>query len=328
MKKFLLIRFSSIGDVVLTTLALRCLRNAYPDAIIDFLTKREYVDLVSKHLKVSRVLVLKKSIWETAKDVNQNNYDCVVDLHSNLRSKALIQLLPESIKVFTYNKQTVRRTLSVWLRKDFYRGERVPEQYLQALNSLGVENDGKGLDFFIPKSEWVYRSDVPMTHRSGYAVIALGATYFTKRMPLYKWIEVCKKIHPPIVLIGGEEEVELGEQLEASDEFKILNKCGKYSIGQSASVIDQSLFVIAQDSGMMHIAAALKKKVISIWGGTVPYLGFRPYGWNENQSVVIENKNLNCRPCSKYGRADCPKGHFKCMKDIDVDEIVRSAGQS
>jgi len=326
-KKILLIRFSSIGDIVLTTLALRCLRNTFPNAQVDFLTKIEYKDLVSKHLRVDDVLVLKGSLLETSKEIVHRDYDFVVDFHSNLRSKALVQLLPERIKVFKYKKQTLRRAVSVWLGKDLYRGGKVPEQYLQALSSLGVEHDRQGLEFEIPKSDHVYRGDVPMTHQSGYVVIALGATYFTKRLPLNKWKEICQKIELPIILIGGDGEVELGEQLASYDDLKVVNRCGQYSIGQSASVMEQALFVVTQDSGMMHIAAALKKKIISIWGGTVPYLGFEPYGLNDQQSIIIENRQLSCRPCSKYGRSSCPKGHFKCMKDIDVQEVGRAVRQ-
>ncbi|HUH75291.1 MAG TPA: glycosyltransferase family 9 protein [Chitinophagales bacterium] len=326
MKKILLIRLSSIGDIVLTSLALRCIKNTYPEAQIDFLTKEQYVDLVASYPQISNVLLYKSSLWQIAQEVISNDYDAVIDLHANTRTRILQQLLPESIPFYRYKKQSLRRLLSVGLKRDLYKNEKVPEQYLDALKKLNVQNDGKGLEFHIPQKDWIYRSDVPLTHRSGYAVLSLGATYFTKKLPLFKWEELVQRLEFPIIIIGGEQEIALGQYLEQLDDLKIINKCGQYNLHQSASVIAQSIFVITHDTGMMHIAAALKKKVISIWGGTVPYLGFEPYGIPAEKSIFIENTELNCRPCSKYGREDCPKGHFKCMNEISVDKIIEAVG--
>jgi heptosyltransferase-2 len=325
MKKILLIRLSSIGDIVLTSLALRCIKNSYPDVQIDFLTKEQFENLVSSYPQVSNVLILKSSLWKTAQEIISEEYDAVIDLHANFRTQILQQLLPESLPFYSYQKQSLRRILSVWFKKDFYKGEKVPEQYLKALDSFGVKNDGKGLEFHIPKNDWIYRNDLPLSHRSGFAVLSLGATHFTKKLPLYKWEEIVHRLEVPIILIGGKQEIDLGQYLEQLDDLKVINKCGKYNLHQSASVIAQSIFIITHDTGMMHIAAALKKKTISIWGGTVPYLGFEPYGIEQEKSIIIEKSNLKCRPCSKYGREDCPKGHFKCMNDITIDEIIKVA---
>lgn len=310
----------------MTSLAIRCLKTAYPDIQIDFLTKPQYSALVRNHLSVAHVMELDSSLWRTARRIAQEDYNYVVDLHANLRTGLLKQLLPESVKFLRYNKQSLRRNVSVWLKRDLYRGEHVPEQYLDALRPLGIKSDEKGLEFFIPEQEWIYRGDLPLTHRSGYAVLSLGATHFTKKLPLDKWMEICSLLPLPLILIGGKDEWKLGEELAATDELKIINKCGLYTIGQSASVVAQSKFIITQDTGMMHIAAALKKKTISIWGGTVPYLGFEPYGLGNGLSKIIEVKDLSCRPCSKYGRASCPKEHFKCMRNIRTEDIINETG--
>ena len=323
MQKVLFIRLSAIGDIVMTSLALRCFRNTYPEVKINFLTKEVYADLVGKHLGVDKVIVLKESLRATAQMIVQNEYDYVMDLHANLRTRWLQQLLPQEIKILRYNKHSVKRQVSVWLKRDWYSDLPVPEQYLATLSGLDVENDGQGLSFFIPKEEWISKIELPLTHRFGYIVLSLGAKHFTKRMPEEKWGEICSKLDYPIVLIGGEEDIPLAEKLAQLDVIKIVNKVGVYTLGQSASIMNQAKFVVVQDTGMMHIAAALKVKTVSVWGGTVPYLGFRPYGLTAEQLLIIENSNLDCRPCSKYGRADCPKGHFKCMKDIDVDAMMR-----
>lgn len=321
-KKILFIRLSSIGDIVMTSLAIRCFKNHFPDSQIDFLTKTEYAQLVQRHLGIANVLILKSNIWNTAQEIIDNEYDYVVDWHNNLRTNLLKQLLPDALPCLTYNKKSIRRSLSVLLRKDVYGKSLVPEQYLNVLKPLGVENDNNGLYFLIPNEDGINSSDLPMTHRFGYIAISLGATHFTKRMPIEKWKELVAKLPFPIILIGGEAEYSIGEELVAMDDLKCINKCGKYTIGQSASIIAHAKYVITHDTGMMHIAAALQKRTISIWGGTVPYLGFRPYGLDETKSFIIENKQLNCRPCSKHGRSDCPKGHFKCMNEIDTNRIV------
>ena len=134
-------------------------------------------------------------------------------------------------------------------------------------------------------------------------------------MPNEKIISIIKKVNKPVLLIGGPEDFERGEQIVANT-INTQNTCGKYSVLQSASLIQQANRVITHDTGMMHIAAAFKKKIYSVWGNTVPEFGMYPYLENE-QSKRIEVKGLNCRPCSKIGYSKCPKGHFKCMQEID-----------
>lgn len=319
-----MIRLSSIGDIVLTSLSIRCIRNAYPDIQIDFLTKPQYVTLVSSHMRVDNVLTLSDSLWDGAQMIVDEGYDAVFDLHAVTKTRILRQLLPVEIPFYQYEKKSFQRTWSVFAKKDHYGNSHVSEQYLKLFEPWGVVNDGKGLDFFIPDHQWVYRTDLPLTHRSGYAVLSLGATHFTKKLPIEKWEQIIQRLNIPLILIGGKEEVEMGKRLEALDDLKVINKCGIFSIGQSASVMAQSKFVITHDTGMMHIAAALQAKVISIWGGTVPYLGFSPYALPVEKNHIIEVQGLSCRPCSKYGRSSCPKGHFRCMWDISVEEVVRA----
>jgi ADP-heptose:LPS heptosyltransferase len=162
---------------------------------------------------------------------------------------------------------------------------------------------------------------LPFTHIAGFCVLVIGAKHFTKQIPQEKLEELCTKIAMPILLIGGLEDAYLGTQLESIDKFKIYNACGKYTIHQSASVIKRAKFVITPDTGMMHIAAAFNKRIISIFGGTEKRLGFTPYNNNAN-SVMIENINLSCRPCHKHGLNKCPKSHFKCMLDLDMQKVM------
>jgi heptosyltransferase-2 len=324
--RILLIRFSSIGDIVLTTAAIRCLRKQFPDAVIDYLTKEQYAPVLQGNLYLSEIILLKDSIIETAREVISREYNLIIDWHNNLRSNWLIQLLPDTIPVISYPKMSWKKWWSVLLKRNFYGNGHVVDQYFEPLKQLGVENDGKGLDYFVRPEDVVMKSQLPFTHLAGYAVFCLGATHFTKKWPDQHWMELCSKIRIPIILIGGKAEADLGEKLAALDPFKIINKCGIYSLGQSASVIQQAKLVVTHDTGMMHIAAAFNKKTISIWGGTVPWMGFKPYHTDPELSIILELPSLSCRPCSKYGRSSCPRKHFKCMKDIQPDAVIQASG--
>ena len=195
------------------------------------------------------------------------------------------------------------------------------DRYFTAVKKLNVINDGKGLDYFIPEKDEIPPAKLPFTHIAGYCVIVIGAKHFTKQIPKEKLEELCTKINMPIILIGGQEDAYTGTQLESIDKFKIYNACGNFNINQSASVIKKAKFVITPDTGMMHIAAAFNKRIISIFGSTDKRLGFTPYNNNAN-SVMIENTQLSCRPCHKHGLDKCPKDHFKCMLDLDMQKVI------
>ena len=152
----------------------------------------------------------------------------------------------------------------------------------------------------------------------------IGAKFNTKAYPEEKIIEVCRKIENPVVLLGGPEDAEMGERIKKEVGEKVYNSCGKFNLNQSASLVKQADKIITNDTGLMHVAAAFKKEIISLWGNTIPEFGMYPYmPGNENQSRIFEVKNLSCRPCSKIGFQKCPKGHFRCMKDIGIGELVR-----
>ena len=318
--KILLIRFSSIGDIVLTSPVIRCLKNQLPDAELHFITREEYSPMLSSNPYLSKVLLLETDIPDAAEQLKKEQYDLVIDLHDNFRSRQLCLFL--KVKTFRYNKQRFKRWMLTTFKINWLNGHAV-DRYFSAVKKLNIINDGKGLDHFIPEAEEIPVQQLPFTHLAGFCVIVIGAKHFTKRIPKEKLEELCKKISIPIILIGGVEDAYLGVQLEGVDHYKIYNACGKYSINQSASVIKKAKFVITPDTGMMHIAAALNKRIISIWGGTDKRLGFAPYLAQANNSVIIENTNIGCRPCHKHGRDKCPKGHFKCMLDLDMEKVIQ-----
>lgn len=147
-------------------------------------------------------------------------------------------------------------------------------------------------------------------------------------MPVYKLQELCQKINHPIILLGGREDAIEGDAIASVDPIKVYNACGKFSLHESADLVRQSKLVIAHDTGLMHIAAALKKQVIAVWGSTTPSFGMVPYyGQHFLRSHTqpyddAQVLKLWCRPCTKIGRNKCPQGHFKCMKKMDIDAVV------
>ena len=324
MKKILIIRFSSIGDIVLTTPVVRCLKQQLKDSEIHFLTKEQFVPIVKANPYIDKVHFIKNDLKQILPQLKSENFDFIVDLHKNFRSVFVKLKLRKSSK--TFHKLNIKKWLLVNFKINLLPEIHIVDRYFKAVKFLGVKNDGKGLDYFIPENEKVNISELPSTHQNGFIGFVIGGKHNTKMFPVEKIISVCKKINTPVVLLGGYEDIKTGEYIKKSVGDKIYNACGKYSINQSASLVWQAEKIITNDTGLMHIAAAFKKLIVSIWGNTVPAFGMYPYlpESEKNKSVIVEVKNLRCRPCSKLGYKKCPKGHFNCMQKINEEKIIAS----
>ena len=324
MPKVLLMRFSSIGDIVLTSPIIRCLKAQVKNVEIHFLTKQSFGLIVTTNPNVAKVFTIQKKVSEVLPALKKENYDYIIDLHHNLRTKQVIWFLQKPSKSFP--KLNFRKWLLVQLKINQLPVVHIVDRYFEATTNFGIRNDFKGLDFFIPAKDEVKQHEFPETHLKGFVSVVIGAQHYTKRMTNDKIIELCKKLPLPIVLIGGKEDVINAQIIEKALGSKVYNACGKYNLFQSASIIKQSNLVISHDTGMMHIAAAFNKKIISVWGNTVPAFGMYPYmPAHEENNFLAEVKNLSCRPCSKIGKTSCPKGHFKCMNDLNTDVILEKA---
>ena len=312
MTKFLILRFSSIGDIVLTTPVIRCLKQQYPDAEVHYATKKSYQSLLENNPYIDKVFVLDKSLNDLISQLKTERYDYIIDLHNNLRTTILKLRL--GVKSFSFDKLNFQKWILVKFKKNIMSNVHIVDRYMKTVESLGVKNDNKGLDYFIPAKDEMPLDWLPENFRNGYAVYAIGGQHETKKLPLNKMIELCKTIQLPLVLIGGKEDAVISYQLSVNSKtIPIFDTCGKCNLNQSASIIKNASIVYTHDTGMMHVAAALKKKVISIWGNTVPAFGMYPY---QTDFEVIEHPDLHCRPCSKIGYEKCPLGHFKCMNEL------------
>lgn len=322
MKKILIIRFSSIGDIVLTSPIIRCLKGQMPGVEIHYLTKKEYFPLLQSNPHLSKIWLYDNNFGELIPLLRAENFDFIADLHKNFRSEYILFRLMKPHHSFP--KLDLKKWLLVWFKIDRLPQIHVTDRYFEALKPFGIINDGKGLDYFIPENEEVDIGKFGLSHETGYIVFSIAGKHNTKLFPEEKVVRVCKEMNRPVILLGGNEDKARGERIQFQAGSHVMNGCGMFSINQSASLIRQAEKVITNDTGLMHIAAAYKKPVLSIWGNTVPEFGMYPYLPEDRKqnSYIFEVKGLSCRPCSKLGYDHCPKGHFRCMNDQDLTKII------
>jgi heptosyltransferase-2 len=317
--KILVVRFSSIGDIVLTTPILRCIKQQLKDVELHFITKHNFLSVIEDNKYVDKIYSIKSSLSEVVPQLKKEKYDYVIDLHHNVRTLKLKLALGK--KSFSFNKLNWQKFLIVNLKANKLPNIHIVDRYFETVKSIGVQNDNKGLDYFInEKDEVDIPSSLPTLFHEQYNVLVVGGSYFTKQIPINQLKEICSKSLLPLILLGGKEDSNVAEQVYQLYKNKTINLCGKLNLNQSASIIQQSHKVITSDTGLMHIAAAYKKDIISLWGNTIPEFGMGPYLAGKD-SQILEVKGLSCRPCSKLGYKKCPKGHFKCMNDIKIPEI-------
>jgi ADP-heptose:LPS heptosyltransferase len=321
MPKILIIRFSSIGDIVLTTPVIRNLKQQLPSAEIHFCTKASYKSIMEHNPYLSKVHYLEKHLDELIKKLKAEKYDYIIDLHNNLRSRIIKVRL--GAKAFSFHKLNFRKWLYVNLKVNTLPDIHIVDRYMETLRHFNIKNDGLGLDYFIPAADEVKEESLPEAYRNGYYAYAIGAQHNTKKLPPDRIIELCEKIDAPVILLGDKNDAEVAKYVEGffikkNKSFMVYNACGKFSLNQSASILKNSRAVFTHDTGLMHIASALKKKVYSIWGNTVPRFGMYPY---KTEHFILERPGLSCRPCSKIGYKECPRGHFKCMNEIDFNTV-------
>lgn len=310
--KILIIRFSSIGDIVLTTPVIRCLHEQLK-AEVHYLTKKSFAAILQHNPHVSKVWSFDKNVAEILPLLREENFNVIIDLHKNLRSWRVRWAL-RHIKSFAFQKLNFEKWLLVNVKINKMPRVHIVERYLQTLTNLGVYDDGKGLEYFIPSKDEIDIKNLSKNQfaAENFVAFVIGAAHATKRLPEAKIIDFCKKIPLPVVLLGGKEEAVQGERIATAAGAHVYNFCGKLNLNQSASVVQQAHTVVTHDTGLMHIAAAFGKRIISIWGCTVPAFGMSPYLPNA-ANKILEINGLSCRPCSKIGFEKCPKGHFDCM---------------
>lgn len=315
--RFLVIRFSSIGDIVLTTPVLRALKEQIePEAEIHFLTKRQYAPILEANPRVDRVHSIEKATAEVMDELKAAEFDYIIDLHRNIRSS----MVKRGLKMidFTFKKRNYDKWLLVNFGIDKLGDEHIVQRYLATLQAFGIEEDDRGLEYYIPDDATYADGDGLLT--KPYIAVALGATHAGKVMTAELLEEVIQLTPARFMLLGGPEDADKGKALAATAPDRVVNFAGKLSLHESASVIERSATVLTGDTGLMHIAAAFQKNIVSVWGCTTPSLGMSPYRPGE-KSVIIEPVNRTKRPCSKLGDR-CKYGkNNRCISAVSASEI-------
>jgi lipopolysaccharide heptosyltransferase II len=332
--RILILRLSSIGDIVLASPLVRVLRHRFPQAQIDFVVKVQFANLVLSNPNLSTVLTLdtkqgRRGLAQLKNTLRSRSYDLIIDIHNNFRTAYLRRIRGAS--VFTLKKYKLQRFFLVKFGLNFYR-RIVPvyQRYIDSVAALQVRDDGLGPEFFVTADASGHVASVLSSlglqpHKLTIGM-APGAGFSTKRWPSDYFIETAGKfiasMGAQIVLLGDTKEAELCAVIEKSVGKAVINAASRFSLMESAAALAVCDLLICNDTGLMHLATALKKPVVAIFGPTTRQFGFFPFGQN---SRVIENMNLACRPCTHIGRNHCPKKHFKCMKEILPAQVFLAA---
>lgn len=319
-KSVLIVRFSSLGDVVLTTGVIRELSTQLPELAIDVVTSKKFAEVFrnSPHIRNCFEVDTSQSAVQMALSRSalfQSKYEYIIDLQNSLRSRIFTFGLSHSIaRVQKFRMEK----LAMVRKKERIELPPIPDRYRATIQKFfSVTNDDGGLELFVTTS--------PQQSVSQRIGIAPGAKHFTKRLPLEKWKDVINSLLEKgfeISLLGGIDDKHLCYQLSEIDTERIKNCGGATSLRQTVEAIQECKVIISNDSSVAHIASACKVPIVSIFGSTIPGFGFLPY---QTQNIVVENKELACRPCTHIGRSDCPLGHFECMKSIQPAEIISAA---
>lgn len=321
----LAVRFSSIGDILLTTPLLRSIRRTHPSARVTVVTKRTYLPLLSHNPYVDRIVGLAPdhSLLGLAAELRDDRYTDLLDLHDNLRSRALRLLVPG--RWGTYPKHRLARAFLIHAKRNRYRDRRpVAERYFSAARHLRVLPDGKPPDFFVgaeatdEASAWL--RSVGMEDATRLVAIAPGAAHATKRWPPEHWqrlIERAVQEGHRIAIVGGADDASLAQQLASRFPSQVASAAGRLGLQGTGALLKRARALVSGDTGVMHMASGVGTPVVALFGPTVEAFGFFPY---TRRASVVELP-LPCRPCSAQGGPRCPLGHHRCLVDMDPGAV-------
>lgn len=324
--KVLIIRFSSIGDIVLTTPVIRNVKEQLNDGDVEvhYLTKRQYKGILENNPYIDKLHFIDEKVAPILDELKDECFHYIFDLHRNLRSSQVKRGL--GVMDFTFKKYNLQKWILVNFKINKMPDVHIVDRYMETTKAFQIVNDQKGLDYYIPKVDEVKLDVFPKEFQNGYIAFAIGGQHQGKILPNHKIVEICDGLKTPVILLGGKEDAENGDAIVSKSKSHVYNAAGKFSLNQSASILQQATAVISHDTGLMHIASALKKKVISIWGATVPEFGMYPYLPGAG-SKIIEPNGVS-RPYSKLGNKQWYKPAFKGMEKIEAKEVVAAVEQN
>ena len=313
LKKVLIIRLSSLGDILLSTPLIRTFKEKHPQTEIDFLLKGRYKDALIQNPNLNNIFIYplnKDELTKLIGELKHQNYDLVIDLQNNFRSKNLKSFL--EVPKLKFHKRDLEKLLLVYFKINRLKNyPPIPVRYSNTLAKFNLDHNG--LDLYTnKKSSDLFKAD------KNYIGFCPGAKHFTKMWPMEYYIQlgnILRNEKYNVVLFGGKDDEKICGEISSRIPGS-LNLCNNDDILQTAADMKRCSAIVCNDSGLMHTACAEKIPVLAFWGSTVKEFGFTPYG---NKNIILENNSLSCRPCTHIGKSYCPEGHFKCMLEIKPD---------
>ncbi|HEX9282250.1 MAG TPA: glycosyltransferase family 9 protein [Gemmatimonadales bacterium] len=319
----LLVRFSSIGDILLTTPLVRALARRHPEAKLVYVTKRAMAPLVADNPHLSAVVTLDpdEPLLHLARRLRALGPTHGLDLHGSVRSAALRLLVP--CRWSGYRKRKLARTLLISTKLDLY-GRRLPvaERYFEAARRLDARPDGGPPEFALGRgatervAQWLGARGLADARL---AALAPGAAHATKRWPVAHWSALAEHLRAAgyrTVVVGGPEDRGLAQQLVTAG--AAASAAGEFSLQETGALLARSRVVVSGDTGVMHMATGVGAPVVALFGPTVEQFGFFPY----RARAVVLQRALDCRPCSATGTATCPLGHHRCLADVAPADVA------
>lgn len=325
--RILVVRFSSIGDIVLITPLLRALRTRHPGCYLAVATKEEFAPLLRHNPHIDRIIELAAGdrLTRLARDLRTESFTHHLDLHDSMRSRAL-RLLVRG-QWHGYPKHRLARATLIRTKRNIYPPGTPPvaERYFAAARDLDVAPDGGPPDVYLDPAERVrartWLKDLRLGDGRPVVVAAPMAAHFTKRWPVAQWRDLVSSLTArgvDIVVVGGPNDVAACQSVAEAGGTRAVSATGAAGLQGTASLIDRARVVVAGDTGVMHMSTALDTPVVALYGPTVESLGFFPY---KARATILE-RDLACRPCSKMGGPVCPLGHHQCLAGIGHEEVV------
>lgn len=330
LNNILVLRLSSIGDIILTTPFLRALRRRFPDCTVQYAVRREFSELLRYNPHIDRLITVditegRNVLRGLNLALTRERFDAVFDLHNNFRTRVLRNGVAR--RLHTMDKRAWRRLLLVTAHVNFYQTVvPVAERYIETGREYGLRPDAGPPEIHFPEdvrgsarlrlraAGW--RTDTPLVG------MCPGAKHFTKRWPAERWTELARLLFARgyhVALLGSDAERDTAEEIRAVDPSRVHDCTGRLSLLETAAAMTFCRALFTNDSGLMHMGTAAGRPVVAVFGSTVREFGFFPYN---TPSAVLEVDGLRCRPCTHIGRADCHRRHLGCLRLITAGDAI------
>ncbi len=331
-RRILMIRLSSLGDIILTTPVLRLLRESWPAARIDFVLKTEFQEVLRAHPCVDRLVLVdtREPLRHTIRALRETHYDLVLDLHRTWRSVWLYHG-SRARQRLAYRKYTLRRALLVhckWNTLPYTAS--VPERYALPLRRLGVDRPLTQPEIYVDAGSTLaveqYLADAGLhAVPRCWIAVAPGARWKTKQWPVERFAsaaqELAARYDATIVMLGDRDDRAVAQAFRQHVTAPVIDTVGQLPLMQTAALLQQCRLLLCNDSGLMHMATALSVPVVAVFGPTVEAFGFYPF----LAAAQVVSHPLACRPCTTKGANRCPRIHHDCMQRIVPEQVVAAA---